>query len=164
MTPILMATALAFALTQGTPSREVSFQGCVTPGLDRGTYVVTGVSQVTGPDAAEIPEVAHGRRILFWLDNDAAVRANTGRKVQIRGNFTGIEESEIEVKAGRQQAGGFVIEFEGPGKDVRTSDPSVSAAVGTAGRVSTDPDVKTYLMRINVRNVTVLENSCTPAL
>ena len=162
MTPLLLATALAVAVAQ--QPREISFQGCVTPGLDRDTYVVAQVSQVRSAGDAEIPEVAHGRRVLFWLDNDEAVKASVGRKVEVRGTFASIEESEIELKAGRQQAGGFVVEFEGPGRDVRTADPSVSTSVGTAGRVAAEQnDVKTYLMRINVSKVTPLEGSCSAA-
>ena len=161
MGPLLIATAFAMAFAQ-SETHEISFQGCVTPGLDRGTYVVTQVTDVAGPQNAQIPEMAHGRRVLFWLDNDAAVRTNIGRKVAITGTYTGIEESEIELKAGPHQTGGFIVEFEGPGRDVRTADPSVSTAVGTAGRVTTEKnDLKTYLLRIDVTNVRTIEGSCS---
>jgi hypothetical protein len=162
MTSTVVAMGLFMALAQApAQSRDITFQGCVTPGLDRGSYVVTGVTQVKAPESVEVPEVAHGRRVLFWLDNDAAVRTNIGRRVEITGQFTGIEESEIEIKAGRQTAGGFVVEFEGPGPDVRSDNPSVATAVGTAGRVEPEAnDVKTYLMRISVTDVRMLADSC----
>jgi len=162
MTSTVLAMGLFMALAQApAQARDITFEGCVSPGLDRGSYVVTGVTQVKTPDSVEVPEAAHGRRLLFWLDNDAAVRANIGRRVEITGQFTGIEESEVEIKAGRQTTGGFIVEFEGPGPDVRSSDPSVSTAVGTAGRVEPENnDVKTYLMRINVKDVKIAALGC----
>jgi hypothetical protein len=164
MTSTLLAMGLVTALMQTqAPAKEIAFQGCVTPGVDRGSYVITGVQPLaTDPGAMVIPESAHGRRVLFWLNNDAAVRTNIGRKVEIRGTFAEVEESEIELKAGRQDAGGFIVEFEGPGPDVRSADPSVATAVGTSGRANPDSDdVKTFLMRINVRDVKVVSLGCS---
>ncbi len=162
MTSTLFALGLAVGLAQAPAQpHPITFQGCVTPGVDRGSYVVTGVSQMTPADI-QIPETAHGRRVLLWLDNDGAVRSNIGRRVEITGNFNGIEESEIELKEGRQNTGGFIVEFEGPGRDVRSADPAVSTAVGTAGRVEPEKnDIKTFLMRIKVTNVKMLATSCS---
>jgi hypothetical protein len=133
----------------------------VTPGVESGSYVITGVKQVVGLDTAEVPEVAHGRRVLFWLDNDAEVRAHVGQQVEITGTFTTIEEAEVELKAGRQESGGLIVEFEGPGRDVRSANPAVSTAVGTAGRVEAErDDVQAYLLRVRVGSVKAMAPAC----
>jgi len=153
MTSTLLAVTMLLALGQAQP-REITFQGCVTPGLDKGTYVLTSVAHLMGPDAGLVPEVAHGRRVLFWLDNDSDVRKYPGRMVEVQGRFKDIEESEIELKAGHHKDGGLIVEFEGPGKDVRAPNATVGTSVGTGGRVEPEKhDIKTYLLRIDVQSV-----------
>lgn len=91
-----------------------------------------------------MPEFAHGRQVFFWLSNDA----------EVRGEFSGIKESEIEIKAGRHKDGGLIVEFEGPGKDVRSSTTATGAAVDTAGGAKPEKnDIKTYLLRVDVKAV-----------
>jgi len=153
MTATWLAATMILALAQAQP-REITFQGCVTPGLDKGTYVLSPVTHIMGPDAGLVPEVAHGRRVLFWLDNDAEVRKYPGRMVEVQGQFTDIKESEIELKAGRQKDGGLIVEFEGHGKDVRVPNATVGTATGTGGRIEPGKnDIKTYLLRIDVKAV-----------
>ena len=162
MSSVLLATTLAAVLAQAPAAPQtITFQGCVTPGADRDSYVITGVTQVSGSDSAEVPQAAHGRRVLFWLDNDADVRSNVGRRVEVTGTIAKIEESEIEIKAGRQDTGGLVVEFEGPGPDVRSAAPEVATAVGTAGREAPEQnDVKTYLLRLRVDDVKTVAGAC----
>jgi hypothetical protein len=51
----------------------------------------------------------------------------------------------------------LVVEFEGPGKDVKASNSTVGPAVGTAGRVVPEKnDVPTYLAHINVKEVKLM--------
>jgi hypothetical protein len=154
---VLAVAPLAAAPQQGNPTkREITLHGCVMPGVDRDTYVMTQVMEMPGPGGATMPEVAHGRRVLFWLHNDDAVKKHVGHMVEVRGEFRDLEKSEIELKAGPQKEGGLVVEFEGPGKDVRASNSTVGAAVGTAGRtVPEKNDLPTYLAHINVEQVKV---------
>ena len=84
--------------------RQMTFHGCVMPGADTGTYVMTDVMAVPGPSGATMPEVAHGRRVLFWLHNDDAVKKHIGHMVEVRGEFRDLEKSEIELKAGAAAA------------------------------------------------------------
>jgi hypothetical protein len=144
-----------------TARREVVLHGCVMPGADRNSYVMTKVMEMPGPDGSVMPEVAHGRRVLFWLDNDGDVKRHMGRMVEVRGEFTGLQESEIELKAGRQKDGRLLVEFEGPGKDVVVPNETVGAAIGTAGRTEAEKnDIPTYLARVNVRMVRVMSGEC----
>lgn len=134
--------------------RQITFHGCVTPGIDKGTYVLAA-SYVLEPEAGRVPEFAHGRQVFFWLDDDADIRENIGRTVEVRGEFASIEESEVEIKAGRHKDGGLIVEFEGPGKDLRTSAATSGVAVGTAGaRTPEKNDIKSYLLRVDVKSVT----------
>jgi len=81
--------------------------------------------------------------------------------VEVRGTFDGLKESEIEMKAGRQRDGGLVVEFEGPGPDVKVPNAQVGAAIGTAGRTEPEKDdIKTYLAIVDVKQVRVISGTC----
>jgi hypothetical protein len=154
----IAATALAPALKA---DHEIKLQGCVVPGLDKGTFALTQVSEV-GAGALTIPEVALGRRVMFWLTDAKKLRDYVGRMVEVRGKIEGdAKESEIEVKAGPREDGGLIVEFEGPGKNVRVPAETVSDAVGTSGRTEPGKDIKTYLVKVNVDHVDTVKN--TPA-
>ena len=152
---LLAAAPLAAASQQATTDpKEITFHGCVMPGVDKDTYVMTQVMEVPGPDGATMPGAAHGRRVLFWLHNDDDVKQHVNQMVEVRGDLRNLEKSEIELKAGRQKDGGLIVEFEGPGQDVRASNSTVGAAVGTAGRVAAEKnDIPTYLANIDVKQV-----------
>jgi hypothetical protein len=165
-----MAALVAFGLApmagaaqpqqpQSTPAaqagaHQITFRGCVTPGVDKGSYVMTNIVESPSAAGATMPEVAHGRRILYWLDNDAEVKQHIGEMVEVNGEFTELEKSEIELKAGPQKDGGLVVEFETPGKDVKAPNATVGTAVGTAGRVVPETnDIPTFLAHIDVKSV-----------
>lgn len=140
--------------------REITLRGCVMPALND-TYLLTDVVQTPGPGGVTLPEVAHGRRVLFWLKNDAAIKNHGNKMVEVTGRFTSLKESEIELKTGRQSEGGLVVEIEGPGKDVRASNEAVGAALGTAGRQTPEKnDIKTYLAEVRVTYVREVAGSC----
>ena len=162
---LLAATPLAAqnttAQSNDSSKHEITFHGCVMPGADKGTYALTNVVETPGPDGATMPEVAHGRRVLFWLRNDKDVKLHMGRMVEVRGDFTNLKESEMEIKAGPQKNGQLYVEFEGPGKDVVMPNSVIGDAVGTAGRtVPEKDDIKTYLAEVNVKQVRVISGSC----
>ena len=134
--------------------REITLRGCVTPGVDKGTYVLTHVEEVTQPGRSAMPPQAHGRRVIFWLDHDSDVKKQMGQMVQVRGTFSKFEESEIELKAGPSKEGGLLVEFEGSGKDVKVPNAEVGAAIGTSDRTrGEEKDLKTFLVRVNVKDV-----------
>ena len=164
---LAMLPALALAQTQGSSAtgnnikREVTLQGCVTPGVDKGTVALTQVAEIAQPGQSVMPAEAHGRRVIFWLMPDTQLAPNVGRMVQVRGKTDKIEESEIELKAGHQKSGGLVVEFEGPGKDVKVPNEVIGSTVGTAGRTTAEKhDVKTFLIRVKVDSVQALEGTC----
>jgi hypothetical protein len=153
---MVLATAPLAAASQDASStrKEITFHGCVMPGVDRDTYVITQVMEIPGPGGSTMPEVAHGRRVLFWLHKDDDVKKHVGHMVEVRGSFRDLEKSEIELKPGTQKQGGLIVEFEGPGRDVRASNSTVGGAVGTAGRaVPERNDVPTWLAHIDVTEV-----------
>lgn len=155
---VLLASAPVALAQDGAREREVTIRGCVIP-AENDTYVMTGVTQA--PGGALMPEIAHGRRVLFWLKNDASVKSHPNQMVEVTGRFTGLKESEIELKAGGQSSGGLVVEIEGPGRDVRTSNREVVSEVGAAGRQSADQgDIKTYLAEVRVTHVREVGSAC----
>jgi hypothetical protein len=163
----LLAVAMAIAAAawvgaaQSGATHEITIHGCVIPGEDKGTYAMTRVEETPGLDGTTMPEYAHGRRVLFWLRNDDNVKHHIGRMIEVKGTMSGLKESEIELKTGRQKSGGLVVEFEGPGKDVRVPNSAVGNAIGTAGRTTPEKDdIKSYLAYIDVTQVRVISGSC----
>lgn len=135
--------------------------GCVRPGIDKDTVLMTDVIEVTDAGQSAIPTEAHGRKVLFWLDRDELLKAHVGHMVQLTGVAGGLEKSEIELKPGRQKNGGLVAEFEGPGHDVKASNDIVGPAIGTAGRVASGKnDVPTFLVKVKVDSVRAVNGTC----
>jgi len=147
--------------TSNNTKREVTLQGCVTPGVDKGTVALTQVSEIAPAGQSVMPADAHGRRVVFWLEPDTDLAKHVGHMVQVRGKTDKIEESEIDLQAGHQKSGGLVVEFEGPGKDVKVPNEVIGSTVGTAGRTTPEKnDIKTFLIHVNVDNVQALEGTC----
>jgi hypothetical protein len=161
---MLIAGAPLVAAQQDAPSlsreREITLRGCVMPALND-TFILTDVTQTPGPGGVTLPEVAHGRRVLFWIRNDAAIRNHPNKMIEVTGRFTNLKESEIELKAGRQSDGGLMVEIEGPGRDVRASNRTAGAELGTAGRQTPEKnDIKAYLAEVRVTYVREVAGSC----
>ena len=139
----------------------ITLRGCVIAGQEKGTYVLTQVSEMPAAGRSAIPATAHGRRVVFWLDKDADLLKHANSAVQVTGVLNGIEESEIELKNGAKKDGGLLAEFEGPGKDVKVPNAVVAEAVGTSGRVTPEgSDIKTILMKLKVTDVKAVDYSC----
>jgi hypothetical protein len=164
---IVLTIAPAFVAAQSEGSkqgsikpREVTLQGCVVPGLDGKSAALSSVVEIAQPSQSVMPAEAHGRRIVFWLTPDDEIVKQLGSKVEVRGTTTGIEKSEIDIKSGHQASGGLVVEFEGPGKDVKVSNDAIGQSVGTSGRTEPGHDVPAYLIRVNVESVKPID-ACT---
>jgi hypothetical protein len=139
---------------------DITLRGCVVPGLDKDTYVMTHVTEVAPASGSAMPAAAHGRRVLFWLSDDKAVKTLAGNMVEVRGDVAHeLQESEIELKAGPHEDGGLIVEFEGPGKDVRAPSATVGAAIGTSG-LSDGKDIKTFLIKVNVDEAKKVDGAC----
>lgn len=172
LTGITLAVALAAvplgAAAQGAQGNSgaasatnITLRGCVVGGEEKGTYVLTQVTEIPDAGRSAIPATAHGRRVVFWLDKDADLLKHTNSAVQVRGVLDGIEESEIELKNGDKKDGGLLAEFEGPGKDVTVPNAVVAEAVGTSGRTTPEArDIKTFLMKVKVTDVKAVDYSC----
>ena len=142
-------------------SEKITLQGCVRAAVDKNQVVVTVVTEVTAAGQSAIPTEAHGRIVLFWLDRDDALKPHVGHMVEVTGTKGKIENSEVELKEGRQKDGSLVVEFEGPGKDVKASNDVVGQPLGTSGRVTPEKnDIKTFLVHVKVDNVRPLTATC----
>src|SRR4051795_11147166 len=100
---LLLASGPLAAAQQDAPNpareREITLRGCVMPALND-TYIMTDVTQMPGPGGVTLPEIAHGRRVLFWLKNDDAIHNHANKMIEVTGRFTNLKESEIELKPG----------------------------------------------------------------
>jgi hypothetical protein len=149
------------AAAAGSDTQRITLHGCVRPGIEKDTFLMTDVTEPTEP---AVPPEAHGRKVIFWLDNDAGLKPHVGHMVEVSGTTGTIQKSEIELKAGHQKEGGLVVEFEGPGKDVKASNAVVGGALGTSGRTTSEKDdVKTFLFKVKVENVKAIAGACPAA-
>ena len=135
----------------GTVGQEVMLSSCVEKGMKDDTFILTHV--------ADVPvHPAHLGRVVYWLDTVKDVRKHVGHQVRIAGKITAVEQSEMEVKAGADEGGGWYVELEGPGRDVRT--PAANVGVSGAGRKDEADDIKTTLVKLKVSEVTMVAASC----
>ena len=144
--------------------KPITLRGCVVPGESDGTYVLTRVTEVAPPEGSTMPPYAHGRRVVFWLNDDDALATHAHKGVEVKGAIDGFEESEIELKQGPKD-GGLLVEFEGPGKDVVVAESklegAIEGAVGTSGRDAEQDDIKTMLVKVDVANVQAVDYACS---
>jgi len=152
-------TQAAASQPQVGPGAKITLRGCVRPGVDKDTVLMTDVVEADAGRSA-MPAEAHGRKVLFWLDRDDRLKEHVGRMVEVSGVQGGLEKSEIEFKAGRQKEGGFVAEFEGPGRDVKASSDVVGQALGTTGRAEDKKDLQTFLVKVKVDSVRPVAGTC----
>ena len=145
----------------GVDAKSITLRGCVVPGADKGTYVLTHVTEVPPAGRSAMPDTAHGRHVVFWLDKHDELLKHANHAVEVTGKLNGAEESEVELKNGDRRDGGLLAEFEGPGKDVRVPSETVERAIGTSGRTSpATGDVKTMLLKVKVDSVKATDYSC----
>jgi hypothetical protein len=136
--------------------KPLTLRGCVAPGVDKRTYVLTQLSEATRGGQSAMPDSAHGRRVVFLFDKKDEMLKHVNQAVEVTGTINGFEESEIELKNGDAPDGGLLVEFEGPGKDVRVSNAAAGGVVGTGGRTTPDKnDIKTMLVKVKVTGVIV---------
>jgi hypothetical protein len=141
-------------------ANAIVLRGCVVPGEDKTAYVLTHVSEVAKPGRSVMPEEAHGRRVVFWLDRREDMLKHQNKAVELKGTLLGFKNSEIDLKNGDTKDGDLLAELEGSGKDVRVPNSVVADAIGTGGR--TTPDVKTLLVKVKVNEIQeTSDSSCT---
>ena len=142
-------------------SNEITLRGCVVPGQAKDTFVLTHVTEVAPAAGSAMPADAHGRKVVFWLDEKDNILKHANHGVEVKGKIEGFKDSEIELKAGPHPEGGLVAEFEGPGKDVRVANNEVAGAIGTSGRTASEKnDIKTMLVKVDVKDVKAVDYSC----
>jgi hypothetical protein len=102
MKKFLIAGGLALAIgPSASAHHDITLRGCVVPGLDTGTFVLSRASEIIPAAGSAMPEAKDGRRLVFWLDDAKNFRDYAGTMVEVRGEVGHeTEESEIEVKAG----------------------------------------------------------------
>jgi hypothetical protein len=155
---MVLLTALT-ASAQVVAKRDITLRGCVVPGVEKDSFVITQTKEVTKDDQSAIPATMNGRHIIFWLNDSDELKDHVGRMVEVKGEIQGIEESEIEFKAGSHKDGGLIVEFEGPGDDVKVASEALGGAVGTSGTAD-GKNLKTFVIRIDVEDVDQVEGTC----
>ena len=164
---VMAATPLAAQQPQSAsgqaqvgPGGKITLHGCVRAGVEKDTVLMTDVVDMAAGRSA-MPTEAHGRKVLFWLDRDDALKGHVGRMVEVTGTQGALEKAEVELKAGRHKEGGLVAEFEGPGRDVKASNDVVGQALGTSGRTAAEKnDIQTFLVKVKVDSVRPVEGAC----
>ena len=135
----------------GTVGQTVTLSACVEKGLKDNTFLLTHVADVPVHPATM-------GRVVYWLDSVKEVKKHVGRQIRISGKIAEVKQSEMEVKAGDDDNGGWYVEIEGPGRDVRTAAENVG--VSGAGRKDEAADIKTTLVTLKISDVTRVADSC----
>jgi hypothetical protein len=170
----LYAAAAAIALcssslvlaqsTASQPAREpgdlVVLRGCVAAGAESGTFIMNNVIEVDSA-GEEKPASRLVNPILYWFKDASGLEPHVGKRVEVAGKVDGLEQSEVEVKAGPQKDGSFVVEVEGPGKDVAASTKALPGVAGTTGSARPEKDdVKTMLVKVTIGHVKEVAGDC----
>ena len=134
-----------------TKGQAVVLTACVGRGQKDDTFILTNVADVPVHPATL-------GRVVYWLDTVKDVKKHVGRQVRIEGKVDEIKQSEMEVKSGDDDGGGWYVEIEGPGRDVRTAASNVG--VSSAGRKDQAEDIKTTLVRLKVDDVKRVADAC----
>ncbi len=134
--------------------KAVTLTSCVEKGEKPDTFVLTQTADVPAHPATM-------GRVAYWLDSVKQLREHVGHQVRVQGTITEVKPSEMEVKLGEDTQGGWTVEIEGPGRDVRT--PAGTAGVAGAGRADEEGDVKITLVKLKVTDVVMAAPSC-PAM
>ena len=153
--------ALSPALASAEDVKDITLRGCVVRGVDKDTFALSSVSEVTKNGLSTIPSASQGHRVIFWFNKDDKFKDHVGELIEVKGEMGEIKESEIELKAGKQKDGGLVAEFEGPGKDVKISNDVIGSEIGTAGRTEADngnKNLKAFLIKVDVDDVKRISN------
>ena len=128
---------------------SIAIEGCVTAGENDDTFVLAAVREIPGRP------VETGLRRLYWLDDVDELEGKVGQVVRVEGRVDGIEEGKMEIKPGKADDGGTIVELEGPGRDVDTTPATMS--VGTSGAPAANaPKTSLTLIRLDVDKVTVV--------
>ena len=135
----------------GKKGQDVTLTACVERGQKDDTFILTQVADVP------VHPSTMGR-VVYWLDSVKDVKKQVGRQVRIEAEIDKVEQSEMEVKAGDDEGGGWYVEIEGPGRDVRTAAENVG--VSPAGRKGGADDIRTTLVRLKVDEVTRVADAC----
>lgn len=128
---------------------SIAIEGCVTAGENDDTFVLGAVREIPGRP------VETGLRRVYWLDDVDELEGKVGQVVRIDGRIDGIEEGKMEVKSGKADDGGTIVELEGPGRDIDTTPATVGTA-GAAARTADAPKTSLTLIRLDVDKVTVV--------
>jgi hypothetical protein len=145
-TPVLSGQQAAH-----TVGHEVTLSSCVEAGQKPDTFVLT--------HTADVPvHPAKSGRVVYWLDTVKPLREHIGHQVRVKGTITEVKQNEMEVKLGEDGKGGWTVEIEGPGRDVRTTPDK--AGVDTTNRRSEEDDIKTTLVKLKVSEVMMTAPKC----
>ena len=151
---LLMVMPFLFSSTAAAKDdKNITLRGCVQQGAKKGHYVLTRFSQVPPAGEAAMPKYAHGKRVFFWLEDLPKLDKHFSRMVEVKGEIISMKESESDPK---MQDGQFVVEFEGPGRDVDLTGDQAREVVGTSGLTK----MKTLLVRVDVDDVKEISGSC----
>lgn len=134
----------------------VTLQGCVVAAEKKDTFVLTNVREwpLANTDMGKF-----GKR-MYWIEKTDKMKGHLGHTIQVIGKITGIEKSEMEIKAG-ESGDGFNVEIEGPGRDVVT--PAANAGV-TPGSRPNKNDIPVTLLKMKIDEIKMVAANCSATL
>lgn len=120
------------AAAQKPSESRVVLVGCVLPGVDPDSFVLTGFIQGDPRTHPGDPSPT-----LYWLSTTKGLKENINRQVEIIGTLGDTRDSEpatVKVEADPSKMSGATLEIKTGTQTVKTAP---DAAVGTSGQIAT---------------------------
>jgi hypothetical protein len=157
---LLMGAPLLISSTAAGQSidkhRPITMRGCVQDGATKGHYVLRNFAEVPPAGGAATPEYVQGRKVAFWLEDLPKLDKHFNQMVEVKGEVISTTEAQTEPKI---QDGQFIVEVEGPGRDVDLTAAQAREAIGTTGTERQ----KLLLVRVDVDDVKAIGPCTAPA-
>jgi hypothetical protein len=129
--PAATGAGRAFA-APAKPEQRVTIRGCVRAGTEAGTFMLMRVTEVRPGGAAEhaVPVDEQGQDVLYSLSSNQNLKAQDGRRVEVRGTIDPSDPKEGETKVSEDSSQRLdsksEVKFDGDTVTVKTdSQPQV---------------------------------------
>jgi hypothetical protein len=139
------AVAAQSPAVKGNP---VKFSGCVTPGTEQGSFLLTNVKRTDG---------AADTNTIYWLDSARKLDGHAGHQVEVTGIISDVSDGKVKTKTDPKKDTDK-IEVKKGGESVTANVPA--QPVGTTAKKTTTDEPRA-LLKLKVKSLKMLSSSCS---
>jgi hypothetical protein len=152
----------------GRNEQAVTIRGCVMAGTEPRTFMLMRVTEVRPGQVQEqpVPTDAQGRDVLYWLSSTKGLKAEIGRRVEVKGALDPNDPKRGETKVSEDSSKRLdsTNKLSARGKSVKVktdSQPEVDPTTTSDTRVKTsDKETERVVYRVKVTSVRSVEGTC----